>query len=75
MSDYDFKKCHKKCSKDQTSEHLLTACQYFKEDQSELKSQIRKINLSYTIKTLFIIKKEIKVTLRFLKKTKVTTKK
>jgi hypothetical protein len=37
LSDYDNKKCHETCNKDQTSEHLLTACQYFKKEQSELK--------------------------------------
>ena len=75
LSDYDNKKCHETCNKDQTSEHLLTACQYFKKEQFKLKNQLRKINLSYTAKVLFTIKKEIKVTLLFLKKTKVTTRK
>jgi len=72
LSDYNNKKCHETYNKDQTSEHLLTACQYFKKEQSELKNQLRKINLPYTAKVLFTIKKEIKAT---LKKTKVTTKK
>jgi len=53
----------------------LTACQYFKKEQSELKNQLKKINLPYTTKVLFIIKKEIKATLLFLMKTKVTTRK
>jgi len=75
LSDYDTKKCHRNCNKDQTSEHLLTACQYFKKEQSELKNQLRKINLPYTAKVLFIIKKEIKATLLFLKKTKVASRK
>ena len=75
LSDYDTKKCHKNCDKDQISEHLLTICQYFKSEQSELKNQLRKVNLSYTAKMLFIIKKEIRATLLFLKKTKVTIKK
>jgi len=66
---------YRNCNKDQTSEHLLTACQYFKKEQSELKNQLRKINLPYTAKVLFTIKKEIKATLLFLKKTKVTTRK
>jgi len=68
-------KCHDTCNKNQTSEHLLTVCQYFKKKQSELKNQLRLINLSYTAKMLFTIKKEIKATLLFLKKTKVTTRK
>jgi len=75
LSDYDNKKCHETCVKDQTPEHLLTACQYFKKEQSELKNQLRKINLPYTAKVLFTTKKEIKATLLFLKKTKVATRK
>jgi len=74
-SDYDNKKCHGTCNKDQTSEHLLTACQYFKKEQSELKNQLRLVNLPYTAKMLFTIKEEIKATLLFLKKTKVATRK
>ncbi len=38
LSDYNTKKCHRNCNKDQTSEHLLTVCQYFKKEQSELKN-------------------------------------
>jgi len=53
----------------------LTACQYFKKEQSELKNQLKKINLPYTAKVLFTIKEEIKATLLFLKKTKVATRK
>ena len=75
LSDYDSKKCHGTCNKDQTPEHLLTACQYFKKDQSELKSQLRSINLSYTAKVLFTTKEGIKATLLFLKKTRVATRK
>jgi len=75
LSDYDSKKCHDTCNKDQTSEHLLTVCQYFKNKQSELKNQLRCVNLSYTAKVLFTIREEIKVTLLFLKKTKVVTRK
>ena len=75
LSDYDTKKCHNTCNKDQTPEHLLTACQYHKKKQSELKNQLRKTSLSYTAKMLFTIKKEILVTLDFLKKTKVATRK
>ena len=75
LSDYNNKKCHETCNKDQTSEHLLTACQYFKEEQSELKNQLRFANLPYTAKVLFTIKKGIKATLLFLKKTKIATRK
>jgi len=75
LSDYDNKKCHGTCNKDQTSEHLLTVCQYFKKKQSELKNQLRLVNLPYTAKVLFTIKKGIKATLLFLKKTKVATRK
>jgi hypothetical protein len=37
LSDYDSKKCHGICVRDQTSEHLLTVCQHFKKEQTELK--------------------------------------
>ena len=50
LSDYDSKKCHGICVRDQTSEHLLTACQHFKKEQTELKNQLRKANLPYTAK-------------------------
>jgi len=49
--------------------------QHFKKEQSELKNQLKKINLPYTAKVLFTIKKAIKATLLFLKKTKVATRK
>ncbi len=75
LPDYDNKKCHETCNKAQTPEHLLTACQYFKKEQSELKNQLRKINLPYTAKVLFTTKEGIKATLLFLKKTKVATRK
>ncbi len=75
LPDYDNKKCHGTCNKAQTPEHLLTACQYFKKEQSELKNQLRKINLPYTAKVLFTTKEGIKATLLFLKKTKVATRK
>ena len=71
LSDYDSKKCHEICVRDQISEHLLTVCQYFKKKQSELKNQLRSVNLLYTAKMLFTIQEEIKAVLQFLKKTKM----
>ena len=61
--------------RDQTPEHLLTACQYFKKEQSELKNQLRSANLPYTAKVLFTTQEGIKAVLQFLKKTKVGTRK
>ena len=72
---YDFKKCHENCDKNQTPEHLLTACQHFKSEQSELKNQLRKVNLPHSAKVLFTTKEGIKTVLQFLKKTKVETRK
>jgi len=56
LPDYDSKKCHETCTKNQTSEHLLTVCQYFRKDQTELKNQLRAVNLPYTAKMLFSTK-------------------
>ena len=75
LPEYDFKKCHENCDKNQTPEHLLTACQHFKSEQSELKNQLRKVNLPHSAKVLFTIKEEIKTVLQFLKKTKVEIRK
>lgn len=75
LPDYDTKKCHNRCNKDQTPEHLLTACLHHKKEQSELKYQLRKVSLPYTAKVLFTTKDGIQATLGFLKKTKVATRK
>ena len=75
LPDYDSKKCHEICVRDQTPEHLLTACQHFKKEQTELKNQLRKANLLYTAKVLFTTQEGIKAVLQFLKKTKVRTRK
>ena len=75
LPDYDTKKCHINCDKDQTPEHLLTVCQYNKKEQKELINQLKKNNLPYTAKVLFTTKEGIRTTLLFLKKTKVATRK
>jgi len=73
LSDYDSKKCHELCNKDQTPEHLMTVCYHFKEEQKEVKKQLN--GLSLTSKMIFTTKEETKAALQFLKKTKVETRK
>ena len=72
---YGDKKCRGFYTKDQTPEHLLTACQFFKEEQKAVKDQLKKANLPLTAKSLFSTNEGIKATLAFLKETKVATRK
>jgi len=73
LSDYDSDKCHWLCCQRQTSEHLLTTCHHFKNEQLILKRKLK--DLSLEIRTLFIIKEEIQAVLWFLKETRVKIRK
>jgi len=73
LSDYNSKKCHELCNKNQISKHLMTVCYHFKKKQKELKKQLN--DLSLISKVIFTTKEEIKAALQFLKKTKVGIRK
>ncbi len=73
LSDYDSDKCHLSCCQRQTSEHLLTTCYHFKNEQLVLRRKLK--DLSLKIRTLFILKEEIQAVLQFLKETRVGIRK
>ncbi len=73
LSDYDSDKCCLPCHQRQTSEHLLTTCHHFKNEQLVLRRKLE--GLSLGIRTLFILKEEIQAVLQFLKETRVGTRK
>ncbi len=73
LPDYDSDKCHWPYQQKQTSEHLLTTCHHFKQEQLVLRRKLE--NLSSEIRMLFILKEGIQAVLQFLKETEVRIRK
>jgi len=74
LSENNSNKCYEICNASQTSEHLLLNCKHYKSEQIKLKkkTQLKNTNI---ILTMFIIKIERIATLKYLKNTRITTRK
>ncbi len=74
LSENNLNKCYEICNASQTSEHLLLNCKHYRSEQIKLKkkTQLKNTNI---ILMLFIIKIERIATLKYLKNTRITTRK
>ena len=73
LSDYNSDKYHLLCHQRQTSEHFLTTCHHFKNEQLALRRKLKDLLLE--IRILFILKEEIQAVLHFLKEIRVGIRK
>ncbi len=74
LSENNSNKCYEMCNARQTLKHLLLNCKHYRAEQRKLKEKAQLKNTD-NIMTLFIIKIERIVTLKYLKNTWITTRK
>ncbi len=74
LSENNLNKCYEICNAKQTSKHLLLNCRYYRAKQRKLKKNAQLKNIDIIL-TLFIIKIERIVTLKYLKNTWITMRK
>ena len=69
---YESNRCNENCNEIQTSEHLLLNCRHYINEQRKLKKNMK---ISVTLRTLFNTNEGIKNVLKFIKNTRICTKK
>ena len=69
---YESNRCNEECNETQTSEHLLLYCRHYKKERNEMKNNMK---ISITLRTLFNTNESIKNVLKFIKNTRICTRK
>ena len=68
---YESNRCNEECNEIQTFEHLLLHCRHYKKKRNEMKNNIK---ISITLRTLFNTNESIKNVLKFIKNTRICTR-
>ena len=68
---YELNRCNEECNEIQTFEHLLLHCRHYKKKRNEMKNNIK---ISITLRTLFNTNENIKNVLKFIKNTRICTR-
>ena len=69
---YELNRCNENCNKIQTSEHLLSNCHHYFDEQKQLKNNMK---ISVSLRTLFNTSESIKNVLNLIKSIRNYTKK
>ena len=72
LSAYESNQCNEECSETQTSEHLLLYCRHYLKERKEMKNNMK---IFITLRTLFNTNESIKNVLKFIKNTRICTRK